>query len=104
MFAVCHIIAAYSQQEVKLFSSTRYYSPGIYNKNLVLDTVCSIFVTVSLTFYESRSVHLKNFNSYSSQSKDLIFFTGEIDSKLSPLKTLQLNGFHNCHDAKMTTC
>ena len=52
----------------------------------------------------SRSVHLRNFNSYSSQSNDLIFFTGEIDSKLSPLKTLQLNGCHNCHDAKMTTC
>ena len=39
----------------------------------------------------SLSVHLRNFNSYSSQSKDLFFFTGEIDSKLSPLKTVQLN-------------
>ena len=38
-----------------------------------------------------RSVHLRNFNSYSSQYK-------EIDSKLSPLKTLQLNGCHNCDD------
>ena len=104
MFAVCHIIAAYSQQKLKLFSSTRYYSPSIRNKNLVLDTVSCIFVTVTLTFMYSRSVRLRNFNSYSSQSKDHIFFTGEIDSKLSPLKTLQLNGCHNCHDAKMTTC
>ena len=51
MFAVCHIIAAYSQQKLKLFSSTRYYSPGIRNKNLVLDTVRCIFVTVTSTFY-----------------------------------------------------
>ena len=104
MFAACHIIAAYSQQKLKLFSSTRYYSPNIPNKNLVLDTVRCIFVTVTLTFMYSRSVHLMNFNSYSSQSKYLIFFTGEINLKLSPLKTLQLNGCHNCHDAKMTTC
>ena len=51
MFAVCHIIAAYSQQKLKLFSSTRYYSPSIRNKNLVLDTVRCIFLTVTLTFY-----------------------------------------------------
>ena len=66
MFAVCHLIAAYSQQKLKLFSSTRYYSPAIRNKNLVLDTVRCIFVMYS------RSVHLRNFNSYSSQSKDLL--------------------------------
>ena len=51
MFAACHIIAAYLQQKLKLFSSTRYYSSGIRNKNLVLDTVRCIFVTVTLTFY-----------------------------------------------------
>ena len=99
IFAACHIIPAYSQQKLKLFSSTGYYSPSIRNKNLVLDTVRCIFITVTLTFMYSQSVHLRNFNSYSFQSKDLIFFTGEINSKLSPLKTLQLNGCHNCHDA-----
>ena len=99
---VCSL--SYNRCIFALFSSTRYYSPGICNKNLVLDTIRCIFVTVTLTFYVFASVHLRNFNSYSSQSKDLIFFTGEIDSKLSPLKTLQLNDCHNCHDAKMTTC
>ena len=58
MFAVCHIIAAYSQQKLKLFSSTRYYSPGIRNKNLVLDTVHCIFVTVTLTFLCIRGVFI----------------------------------------------
>ena len=103
MFTVFHIIAAYSQQKLNFFSSTRYFLPGIRNKNPVLDTVHSIFVTVTLTFYVFAECSSKEFNSYSSQSKDLIFFTGEMDSKLSPLKTLQLNGCHNCHDAKMTT-
>ena len=92
MFAACHIIAAYSQQKLKLFSSTKYYSPGICNKSLVLDTVHCIFVTVTLT------------STLIAFSLKILFFTGEIDSKLSPLKTLQLNGCHNCHDAKMTTC
>ena len=50
MFAVCHIIAAYSQQKLKLFSSTRYYLHSIRNKYLVLDTVRCIFITVTLTF------------------------------------------------------
>ena len=104
MFAACHIIAAYSQQTLKKFSSTRYYSPGIRNKNLVLDTCRCKFVTVTLTFYVFAECSSKELQLlYSSQSKDL-FFTGEIDSKLSPLKTLQLNGCDNCQDAKMTTC
>ena len=98
MFAVCHIIAAYSQQKLKLFSSTRFYSPGIHNKNLVLDTVRCIFVTVNLTFYVFAECSSKELS-----LKILFFFTGEIDSKLSPLKTLQLKGCHNCHDAKMRT-
>ena len=64
MFAACHIIAAYSQQKLELFSSTRYYSPGIRYKNLVLDTVCCIFVTVTLTLYvfaecSSKELQLK---------------------------------------------
>ena len=71
MFAACHIIAAYLQQKLKLFLRTRYYSPGIRYKNLVLDTIRCIFVTVTLS---------------------------------SPLITLQLNGCHTCHDAKMTIC
>ena len=63
MFAACHIIAAYSQQKLKLFSSARYYSPGIRKKNLVLDTFRCIFVTVTLTFYvfaecSSKELHL----------------------------------------------
>ena len=66
----------YLQQKLKLFSTTRYYSLGIRNKNLVLDTVRCIFVTVTLTFMYSRSAHLRNFNSYSSQSKDLTFLLG----------------------------
>ena len=37
--------------KTNFFSSTRYYSPSIRNKNLVLDTVRCIFVTVTLTFY-----------------------------------------------------
>ena len=89
MFAACHIITAYLQQKLKL-----YQAQGIIRQNLVLDTVRCIFVTVTLTFMYSQSVHLRNFNSYSSRSEDLISFTGEIDSKLSPLTTLQLNGCH----------
>ena len=45
------IISLHICSKNKLFSSTRYYSPGIRNKTLVLDTVRSIFVTVTLTFY-----------------------------------------------------
>ena len=43
-------------------TSTRYYSPSIHNKNLVLDTVRCIFVTVTLTVYvfaESSSKELQ---------------------------------------------
>ena len=78
MFVVCHIIAAYSQQKLKLFLSIRYYSPSIRNKNLVLDPVCCIFVTVTLTIYVFAECSSKELQLiYSSQSKGLIFFTGE---------------------------
>ena len=79
MFAVCHIIAAYSQQKLKLFSSTRYYLPGIRNKNLVLDTVRCIFLTVTLTFYVFADVHLRGTSTHIAFSLKILFFTGEID-------------------------
>ena len=75
MFADSGIIAAYMQQKYKLFSSTRYYLLRIHYKNLFLDNVRCIFITVILTFYifaEYLSKELQLI--FSSQSKDLIFF------------------------------
>ena len=51
MFTACYIIAAYLQQKLKLFFKHKALFAGIRYKNLVLDTVRCIYVTVTLTFY-----------------------------------------------------
>ena len=105
MFAACHIIAAYLQQKLKLFSSTSYYSPGIRNKNLVMGIVRMYIGFSDFNFLCIHGVFIKGTSTHIALSlKIFFFFTGEIDSKLSPHKTLQLNDCHNCHDAKITTC
>ena len=52
LFAACHIIAAYLQKNLYFFHAQGIISPIFaIIKNLVLDTVRCIFVTVTLTFY-----------------------------------------------------